>query len=111
MRRLWNVILSRDNRFLRSWDKKWIEIERQKRFAMKVILYSVMIGIPFLVVDDSVFYGILVAAIGFFLVKFYTMVDELRKDVKQLLINESRNIEKIDALEEDVRGIKDHLDA
>lgn len=72
----------------------------------------VMFGfIPFLVIDESVFYGVLVAAIGFFLVKFYTQVEEMRKDVKQLLINESRNTEKINSLEEELNEIRKHLDA
>lgn len=66
---------------------------------------------PFLVVDESVFYGVLVAAIGFFLVKFYTQVEEMRKDVKQLLINESRNTERIKFLEEEVTELRKQLDA
>lgn len=78
---------------------------------MKTMMYTMFVFIPFLVVDDSVFYGILVAAIGFFLVKFYTQVEEMRKDVKQLLINESRNAERIKSLEEELNDIRKHLDA
>lgn len=78
---------------------------------MKLLSYTMFFAFPFLIVDESVFYGILVAAIGFFLVKFYTQVEEMRKDVKQLLINESRNTEKIQALEEEMSEIKNHLDA
>lgn len=75
------------------------------------VMYALFFFFPFLVIDDSIFYGILVSLLGFLLVKFYTQIQDMAKDIKQLLINEARNSEKIEQLEEEVNSIKNHLDA
>ncbi len=48
----------------------------------------------------------IVSVIAFFLVRFYYLVDELRKDVKQLLIQEAGRGNAIENIKEDVKDIK-----
>lgn len=92
-------------------NRLWLRKKTLKKINVMKIMYVMFFFFPFLVVDDSVFYGILVALLGFLLVKFYTRVEEIGKDVKQLLINEARNTQKIEQMEEEMNSIKDHLDA
>lgn len=96
----------------------WLRKKANKKIKVMKVIYVMFFFFPFLVVDDSVFYGILVALLGFLLVKFYTRVEEIGKDVKQLLINEARNTQKIDhygarleEMDEEIKDIRDHLDA
>lgn len=47
-----------------------------------------------------------VSVIAFFLVRFYYLVEELRKDVKQLLINESARKVAIENIKDDIEDIR-----
>jgi hypothetical protein len=47
-----------------------------------------------------------VGLIGFFLVRFYYLVDEIRKDVKTILIDAAVSKEVVSHIEEDVKWIK-----
>ena len=58
---------------------------------------------------EEVMYGfvsIAVTVISFFLVRFYYLVDEMRKDVKQLLIRESAKNQAMQDIKEDLEDIK-----
>lgn len=56
-----------------------------------------------LTVEPAAVFGIAIAIIGFFSIRFYFMVDEIRKDVKNLLISEARNSTRLEKLEETVK--------
>lgn len=45
----------------------------------------------------------------FFLVRFYYMVDEIRKDVKSMLVSEAENALAIEGLKEKIKEIKDSM--
>lgn len=44
--------------------------------------------------------------ISFFLIRFYFLVDEIRKDVKNILINEGVRNNKLDNMRDDIEDIK-----
>jgi hypothetical protein len=50
-----------------------------------------------------------VSVIAFFLVRFYYLVDEMRRDVKQLLIQESAKNEAMKNMRSDIEEIKDTI--
>ena len=63
----------------------------------------------------SVFYGILLAMVAFFLQQAYSIVKKMAIDIRQILIENAKrdeqikNIdERLEALETDVREIKEH---
>lgn len=50
--------------------------------------------------------GIILSIIGFFLVKFYNSVEEIKKGVNQMLINRAAKDQEIKQISEDVHEIK-----
>jgi hypothetical protein len=54
----------------------------------------------------DVIFGILTAIIGFFLIKFWSLVDEIRKDIKALSTSSAVRDEKIKNTLDDVEDLK-----
>lgn len=67
-------------------------------------LLDVQMGTP-----EWIFIVIALGLISFFSVRFYMTVDEVRKDVKSLLIDSAIRKEKIEQIESDVESIKERL--
>lgn len=57
----------------------------------------------------DVIFGIMVAFIGFFLVRFWQLVDEMRKDIKQVLTNGAVRDQRINETKEELDEVKDDI--
>lgn len=55
----------------------------------------------------NLFISACLSAIAFFLIRFYYLVDEIRKDVKGMLISEARKDAILNTMQNDITDIKD----
>ena len=50
----------------------------------------------------DVIFGLLTALVGFFLIRFWYLVDEIRKDIKQVLVNGATRDQQISDIKKEV---------
>jgi len=55
-----------------------------------------------------IFFAAMSALLGFFLIRFWFSVDEIRKDVKSLLITQAKRNEMIENIKEDIDELKEN---
>ncbi len=57
----------------------------------------------------SIFYGLILALVAFFLSQFYLLVKRMSDDIKNILISNARFEERVKVLEEEVEEIRSDI--